>query len=75
MKKIPIIDSHTGGEPTRVVLDGFPDLPHSTLAEKLAALREQHDQYRAAVCTEPRASEITVGALLLPPVEVGSVAA
>ncbi len=74
MQKIRIIDSHTGGEPTRVVLDGFPDLPQQTLAEKLAALRSQHDAFRAAVCTEPRASEITVGALLLSPVEAGSVA-
>ena len=74
MQKIRVIDSHTGGEPTRVVLDGFPDLPQQTLAEKLAALRSQHDTFRAAVCTEPRASEITVGALLLPPVEAGSVA-
>jgi len=74
MQKIRFIDSHTGGEPTRVVLDGFPALPQLTLVDKLTALRTQHDHYRAATCTEPRASEITVGALLLPPVEADSVA-
>jgi 4-hydroxyproline epimerase len=61
MKKIPIIDSHTGGEPTRVVLDGFPDLPQPTLAEKLRVLRTQHDHYRAAVCTEPPAASARRG--------------
>ncbi len=74
MQKIRVIDSHTGGEPTRVVLEGFPDLPQPTLAGKLAALQKEHDQFRAAVCTEPRASEISVGALLLPPISEGSVA-
>ncbi len=74
MKKIRVIDSHTGGEPTRVVIEGFPALPQATLAEKLDALKRDHDHFRAAVCTEPRASEITVGALLLPPTSEGSVA-
>ncbi|MBC7623232.1 MAG: proline racemase family protein [Aeromicrobium sp.] len=74
MQKIRVIDSHTGGEPTRVVLEGFPNLAQPTLAEKLSALRTEHDNFRAAVCTEPRASDITVGALLLPPIEAGSVA-
>ncbi len=74
MKKIRVIDSHTGGEPTRVVIDGFPDMPQATIADKLDALKRDHDHFRAAVCTEPRASEITVGALLLPPVASGSVA-
>lgn len=74
MNRIRIIDSHTGGEPTRVVLDGFPDLSHLPLEERVRALRGQHDRFRAAVCTEPRASDVMVGALLMPPVNAGSVA-
>ncbi len=74
MQKITFIDSHTGGEPTRVVLDGFPALTSPTLAGRVAELQTQHDHYRAAVCGEPRASEVTVGALLLPPMSTQSVA-
>ena len=74
MIKIRYVDSHTGGEPTRLVLDGFPDLTALTLPQRVDALRTQFDKYRAAVATEPRASDALVGALLMPPVEQGSVA-
>ena len=74
MQKISFIDSHTGGEPTRVVLDGFPTLASPTLAGRVAELKTQHDHFRAAVCGEPRASEVTVGALLHPPIATRSVA-
>lgn len=74
MIKIQYIDSHTGGEPTRVVLDGFPDLSELPLAQRVEALRARYDNYRAAVASEPRASDVMVGALLMPPVESGSVA-
>ncbi len=74
MKKIRYVDSHTGGEPTRVVLDGFPDLGNLPLAARVDALRAKHDHFRAAVATEPRASDVMVGALLLPPVDSASVA-
>jgi 4-hydroxyproline epimerase len=74
MKKIRYVDSHTGGEPTRVVLDGFPELGALPLAQRVDALRADHDDFRAAVASEPRASDVMVGALLMPPVEVTSVA-
>ncbi len=74
MIKIRYVDSHTGGEPTRVVLDGFPDVSALPIAQRVNALRAQHDRYRAAVASEPRASDVMVGALLMPPVEAGSVA-
>ena len=74
MIKIRYVDSHTGGEPTRLVLDGFPDLTSLPLSKRVDALRSRHDKYRAAVATEPRASDAMVGALLMPPVESGSVA-
>ena len=67
MKRIQIIDSHTGGEPTRVVVSGGPDLGHGTVAEQLKVFCEQHDQFRSAVVNEPRGSDVLVGAMLVPP--------
>lgn len=74
MIKIRFVDSHTGGEPTRLVLEGFPDLVALSLPQRVDALRTKHDNYRAAVASEPRASDVMVGAVLMPPVEPGSVA-
>ncbi len=68
MQRLRAIDSHTGGEPTRVVLDGGPALTGS-LAERVDQLRRRHDDFRAAVCNEPRGSDVLVGALLTPPVD------
>jgi proline racemase len=65
--RIDVIDSHTGGEPTRVVLAGFPDLGLGTLADRLARCRDRHDAWRRAIACEPRGSDTMVGALLLPP--------
>jgi len=68
-KKIPVVDSHTEGEPTRVVLAGGPDLGAGSLAERLTRMRSDHDRYRSAIVNEPRGSEIIVGALLCEPVD------
>ncbi len=65
--KIRVIDSHTEGEPTRLVLDGFPDLGSGSMAERLTRLRETHDDWRKAVILEPRGNDILVGALLCSP--------
>ncbi|MBI2947316.1 MAG: proline racemase family protein [Verrucomicrobia bacterium] len=62
-----IIDSHTGGEPTRVLINGGPDLGSGTVAERLKTFREQHDAFRSAVVNEPRGSDVLVGALLVEP--------
>lgn len=67
MLTLRIIDSHTGGEPTRVVIDGGPDLGKGTVAEQAAVFRNEYDRYRAAVVNEPRGSDVLVGALLCPP--------
>jgi len=67
MHSIDFIDSHTGGEPTRVVTAGFPDLGSGSMAERLQRLRTQHDRWRRAVVLEPRGSDTVVGALLLEP--------
>jgi 4-hydroxyproline epimerase len=75
MERIRIVDSHTGGEPTRVVLAGFPRFdPSLPLSEVRDRLRGEHDRYRAAVAREPRASDIMVGAWLGEPRSPGSIA-
>jgi len=68
MQEIHIIDSHTGGEPTRLVMRGFPDLGGGSMAAQREVLRQQHDQWRRACLLEPRGSEVLVGALYCPPV-------
>jgi 4-hydroxyproline epimerase len=65
MKRIGIVDSHTGGEPTRLVLTGAPDLGQGSVKDRLARLRDDNDWLRKAVVLEPRGSDVIVGALLL----------
>ncbi len=67
MKTVTVIDSHTGGEPTRVVLAGGPDLGGGSVAAQLEVFRARHDRFRSAVVNEPRGSDVLVGALLVPP--------
>ncbi|KQY89233.1 MULTISPECIES: 4-hydroxyproline epimerase [Roseateles] len=67
MTRVQIVDSHTGGEPTRVVVGGFPGLGHGTMAERRELLAREHDHYRRATLLEPRGSEVLVGALLCAP--------
>ncbi|MCU1719217.1 4-hydroxyproline epimerase [Pseudomonas sp. 5P_3.1_Bac2] len=69
MQQIRVLDSHTGGEPTRLVLDGFPDLGRGSMAERRQLLAAEHDQWRAACVLEPRGSDVLVGALLCEPVD------
>ncbi|MWV14719.1 4-hydroxyproline epimerase [Pseudomonas sp. L-22-4S-12] len=69
MQRIRVLDSHTGGEPTRLVLDGFPDLGHGSMAERRQLLAERFDRWRTASVLEPRGSDVLVGALLCAPVE------
>lgn len=74
MQEIVCIDSHTGGEPTRLVLSGFPDLGDLPLPVAVQQLRQRHDRYRSATVGEPRGSDVVVGALLLPPRTEGALA-
>ncbi len=71
---IQVIDSHTGGEPTRTVIAGGPDLGAGSLAERRLRFRDQFDSFRNAVVNEPRGSDVLVGALLTEPAEPGCVA-
>ena len=68
IQHIQVIDSHTGGEPTRVIIAGAPDLGTGTMAQRRDRLRDEFDGLRAAV-TEPRGSDVLVGAILLPPTD------
>jgi 4-hydroxyproline epimerase len=74
MKTITIIDSHTGGEPTRLIVDGGPDLGDGPLSVRLARMRDAHDHVRTGTVCEPRGSDVLVGALLCEPHAPGCVA-
>ena len=74
MKRVRVIDSHTGGEPTRIVISGGPDLGVGSVVDQLTRFRADHDAFRSAVVNEPRGSDVVVGGLLLPPSAPGSIA-
>jgi 4-hydroxyproline epimerase len=67
MRTIDVIDSHTGGEPTRLVMNGGPDLGEGPLSERVERFRQHFDHYRSAIVNEPRGSDPVVGALLCNP--------
>lgn len=73
-QRVRVIDSHTGGEPTRLVMNGGPDLGGGALAERLERLRRHSDSFRSAIVNEPRGSDVMVGALLCAPVDPTCVA-
>lgn len=64
---IEIVDSHTGGEPTRVIISGGPDLGGGSLVTRRERFKTEFDHFRSAVINEPRGSDVVVGALLCPP--------
>lgn len=69
IQRVQIIDSHTAGEPTRVVVDGGPPLGGGSAAEKREMFRALFDNFRSAVVNEPRGSDVLVGALLTEPAD------
>ena len=71
---IRVIDSHTEGEPTRVVVEGWPQPAGATMAERRDDVRARADHLRRAVVCEPRGHDAIVGALLTPPVTPGAAA-
>ena len=68
-RQIKIIDSHTGGEPTRIVVAGGPDLGPGPLATRRETFQREFDRFRSAVVNEPRGSDVVVGALLVEPAD------
>ena len=71
---IRVIDSHTEGEPTRVVLDGWPQPSGDTMAARRESMRRDAEPLRRAVICEPRGHDALVGAMLTPPTEPDSIA-
>ena len=69
MKQIQVIDSHTGGEPTRIIIAGGPDLGDGSLADRQQEFQTKFDGFRSAVVKEPRGSDVLVGGLLCEPVD------
>jgi 4-hydroxyproline epimerase len=69
LTRIKVIDSHTGGEPTRTVISGGPDLGDDSLAVRRERFRDHFDHFRSAITNEPRGSDAMVGALLCEPVD------
>ena len=69
VRRVSVIDTHTGGEPTRVVIAGGPDLGRGSMVGRRAAFREHHDDFRSAVVDEPRGSDVMVGALVCEPTD------
>src|SRR5262245_16271325 len=69
---ISAVDSHTAGEPTRVITAGLPRIVGATMAEKRAYLRAELDHLRTALAREPRGHEAMVLAYLTPPVTPGA---
>lgn len=69
MIRIPFLDSHTGGEPTRLITSLPFDLGTGSVADKLSTLKAHHDDLRRTVLLEPRGSDVLVGAYLVPPAD------
>ncbi len=74
LQRIRIVDSHTGGEPTRIIVDGGPRLNSANMTLRLEEFRRDYDYLRRALVNEPRGSEVIVGAMLTEPVNEGSTA-
>jgi 4-hydroxyproline epimerase len=67
LERIAVIDSHTAGEPTRVVVEGGPDLGEGPLDQRRELFRKRFDHFRSAIVNEPHGSDVMVGALLVEP--------
>ena len=74
MQRISVIDSHTGGEPTRIIVGGAPDPGPGSAVERVVRFREQFDHIRRSVILEPRGSDVLVGGLLYDPEDVSCAA-
>ena len=69
LRRIKVIDSHTGGEPTRTVIAGGPDLGSDSLLARRERFKSEFDHFRSSITNEPRGSDAMVGALLCEPVD------
>src|SRR3954471_17015 len=67
MQRVTVFDSHTAGEPTRIVVAGGPDVGAGPLEQRRERFQREWDRFRSAVVNEPRGSDVVVGALLVEP--------
>ena len=65
--KIQTIDAHTGGEPLRIITDGYPELKSKTLLGKRREAEEKYDNIRKAIILEPRGHVDMYGAIIVKP--------
>lgn len=65
--RIQVLDMHTGGEPLRIVREGYPDIPGATILEKRRYVREHLDHFRRFLMFEPRGHKDMYGAILVQP--------
>jgi 4-hydroxyproline epimerase len=72
--QLHVIDSHTGGEPTRIVIAGGPPLGEGPMSARLDRFRTNYDHYRSAIVNEPRGSDAMVGAILCEPADPANAA-
>lgn len=61
-----VVDTHTGGEPTRIVLGGFPPVYSDSIVERLEHIKQNLDWIRTCVLFEPRGNMDSFGAIVLP---------
>ena len=71
-RMVSTIDTHTGGTPTRTVVEGIPVLPGRSMREKMHYLRDNMDDFRTFLMWEPRGHKVMAGALITEPVEQGA---
>ncbi len=69
---INVVDSHTAGEPTRVVTGGLPPIPGETMADRMAYLEKEMDHFRTSLMQEPRGHRDMFGAILTDPLSPGA---
>ncbi|MGH7765617.1 MAG: proline racemase family protein, partial [Candidatus Dormibacteraceae bacterium] len=72
VRVIETIDTHTLGEPTRIVLSGFPALRGRSLLDRSRDLLARHGQLRQSLMWEPRGHAVMFGAVVVPPVTPGA---
>ena len=66
--KISTIDVHTEGEPLRVIVSGFPELPGDTILDRRHYAKEEFDHLRRALMWEPRGHADMYGCIITPAV-------
>ncbi|TWT82131.1 4-hydroxyproline epimerase [Planctomycetes bacterium CA13] len=67
IERISVFDSHTAGEPTRLVVSGGPDLGKGSFVQRSHRFENEFDHYRSAIVNEPRGNDVLTGALLCKP--------